>query len=213
MATKKHIKQNNTRKKGGSISSKSRSTRSKSRGFFQSPTPKSLEKTCAICLETIETKHIKTKCKHDFHKDCLIQWCENQKQHSNTKCPICRSNIQDTCDKIIPFDSTKIFQYTNIAGADNERLHKSTKKIEEFINNKEFDVNVINPNTGRSILYTLSIHADYFYDYIQKLLDNKNIHIDTNIISLITSKYISNDKIIKLFKTNKQAKKMLKEFT
>ena len=118
-------KNNKTRRKGGSkkrSTSKSRSIGSslKSRGFFQSPTPESLKNKCPICLDTIHSDHIKTKCGHDFHKDCLIQWCENQKQHISTKCPMCKRDIQETCDKIIPFNSEKIFNYTNIAGADKK---------------------------------------------------------------------------------------------
>jgi predicted CopG family antitoxin len=127
---------------------------------------------------------------------------------------MCKRDIQETCDKIIPFDSTKIFKYTNIAGADKKRKDTSTEKIKEFINNPNFDVNVENPNTGRSVLYTLT-YSDphHFYDYIKKLLENKKTKIDLDIISLLTSRYILDDEIIKLFKKNKKAKKMLKEFT
>jgi predicted CopG family antitoxin len=214
-------KKNSTRRKGGSIKrstlksrSKSPGSSVKSRGLFQSPSPESLKNKCPICLETIRSSHIKTKCSHNFHKECLIQWCENQKQHVNTKCPMCKRDIQETCDKIIPFDSTKIFKYTNIAGADKKRKDTSTEKIKEFINNPNFDVNVENPNTGRSVLYTLT-YSDphHFYDYIKKLLENKKTKIDLDIISLLTSRYILDDEIIKLFKKNKKAKKMLKEFT
>ena len=37
---------------------------------------------------------------------------------------MCKRDIQETCDKIIPFDSTKIFNYTNIAGADIKLMEK-----------------------------------------------------------------------------------------
>ena len=212
-------KKNSTRRKGGSIKrstlksrSKSPGSSVKSRGFFQSPTPESLKNKCPICLETIRSHHIKTKCSHDFHKECLIQWCENQKQHMNTKCPMCKRDIQETCDKIIPFDSTKIFNYTNIAGADKKRRSESIAKVAEFVNNPEFDVNVVNPNTGRSILYTLTLRVHAFHGSIEKLLENKKTKIDDDIIPLITSEYLSDDEIIKLFKTNKKVKKMLKEF-
>ena len=213
-------KKNSTRKKGGSIKrstlksrSKSPGSSVKSRGFFQSPTPESLKNKCPICLETIRSHHIKTKCGHDFHKECLIQWCENQKQHTNTKCPMCKRDIQETCDKIIPFDSTKIFNYTNIAGADKKRRSESIAKVAEFINNPEFDVNVVNPNTERSILYTLTLRVHAFHGSIEKLLENKKTKIDADIISLLTSRYLLDDEIIKLFKKNRKAKKMLKEFT
>ena len=144
-------KKNSTRRKGGSIKrstsksrSKSHGSSIKSRGFFQSPSPESLKNICPMCLETISSNHIKTECGHDFHKKCLIEWCENQKKKTNIICPMCRKNIQKTCDKIIPFDSTDIFKYTNIAGADKKRRSESIAKVAEFVNNPEFDVNVVN---------------------------------------------------------------------
>jgi hypothetical protein len=212
---------NRTRRKGGSkkrSTSKSRSKSKspgssiKSRGLFQSPTPESLKNKCPICLEIIRSGHIKTKCGHDFHKKCLIQWCKNQKQHAITKCPMCKRDIQETCDKIIPFDSANIFNYTNIAGASIKRRAESIAKVAEFVNNPEFDVNIVNPNTERSILYTLTLHVYTFHGSIEKLLENEKTKIDTDIISLITSKYLSDDQIIALFKKNKKAKKLLKPF-
>ena len=212
-------KNNRTRRKGGNkkrSTSKSRSkspgSSIKSRGAFQSPTPESLKNKCPICLEIIRSGHIKTKCGHDFHKKCLIQWCENQKQHAITKCPMCKRDIQETCDKIIPFDSAKIFNYTNIAGASIKRRAESIAKVAEFVNNPEFDVNVVNPRNNQPILYTLTLRAYAFHDSIEKLLENEKTKIDTDIISLITSKYLSDDQIIALFKKNKKAKKLLKPF-
>ena len=208
---------NRTRRKGGSkkrSTSKSRSKSPgsgiKSRGAFQSPTPESLKNKCPICLEIIRSGHIKTKCGHDFHKKCLIQWCENQKQHAITKCPMCKRDIQETCDKIIPFDSAKIFNYTNIAGASIKRRAESIAKVAEFVNNPKFDVNVVNPRNNQPILYTLTLRAHAFHNSIEKLLENKKTKIDTDIISLLTSTYLSDDQIIELFKQNKKAKKLLK---
>lgn len=203
-----------TRKKGGSkirSTSKSRS-RSKSRGLFQSPTPESLKDRCPMCLETISSNHIKTECGHDFHKECLLQWCENQKKKTIIKCPVCRKDIQKTCDKIIPFDSTDIFKYTNIAGADKKRRSESIAKVAEFVNNPEFDVNVVNPRNNQPILYALTLRAHAFHSSIEKLLKNEKTEIDANIISLLTSTYLSDDEIIKLFKKNKKAKKLLRPF-
>ena len=208
-----------TRKKGGSIKRSTSKNRSKTRGssiksreFFQSPTPESLKNRCPICLETIRSNHIKTKCGHDFHKECLIEWCENQKKKTNITCPVCRKDIQKTCDKIIPFDSTDIFKYTNIAGADKKRRSESIAKVAEFVNNPEFDVNVVNPRNNISILEDLTIYANAFYSSIEKLLDNKDIKIDEYLIALIQSDYHHDDKIKNLFKKNKRAKKLLKPF-
>ena len=199
---------NITRKKGGSIkgsTSKSKSPGStrKSRGLFQSPTPESLKNRCPICLEIIRSDHIKTKCGHDFHKECLIEWCENQQKKTNIKCPVCRGDIQETCDKIIPFDSTNIFKYTNIAGADKKRRSESIAKVAEFVNKPEFDVNVVNPRNNMSILEDLTIYAHAFYSSIEKLLDNKDIKIDENLLALIQRQYYNDDKIKNLFTKNR----------
>ena len=210
-------KNNNTRKRGGSkkrstSKSRSKSPGSKSRGLFQSPRPSSLEKICPICQKTIVSGHIKTPCGHDFHKQCLIQWCKVQEKKETISCPICRKNIKPTCLKIIPFDSTNIFNYTNIAGADKKRRSESIAKVTEFINNPEFDVNVVNPRNNQPILYALTIYANAFHSSIEKLLENEKTKIDADIISLLTSKYLSDDQIIELFKKNKKAKKLLKPF-
>ena len=62
---------------------------------------------CSICLENIdkgETLKVNKKfskkknsrylikCKHKFHKDCLIKWFNSAKANSD-KCPICREPI------------------------------------------------------------------------------------------------------------------------
>ena len=126
---------------------------------------------------------------------------------------MCRTNITATCEKILPFNSIDIFKYTNIAGADDKRKNNYVNKVKQFIDDPRFDVNVKDPKTYRSILYTLtSNNAYYFYDYIEKLLQSPNIVIDENIISLLTSRYITDERIIKLFKKNKQAKKLLRPF-
>ena len=136
----------------------------------------------------------------------MIEWCENQKKKTNIKCPICREDIQETCDKIIPFDSTKIFNYTNIAGADKKRRSESIAKVAEFVNNPEFDVNVLNPRNNQPILYALTLRAHAFHSSIEKLLKNEKTEIDANIISLLTSTYLSDDEIIKLFKKIRRQK-------
>ena len=212
-------KNNNTRRKGGSKKRSTSKSRSKSpgssmknRGLFQSPRPNSLEKICPICQKTIVSGHIKTPCRHDFHKHCLIQWCKVQEKKETVGCPICRKNIKPTCLKIIPFDSTKIFEYTNIAGAGIKRRSESIAKVAEFVNNPEFDVNVVNPRNNQPILYALTIYANAFHSSIEKLLENEKTKIDANIISLLTSTYLSDDQIIELFKKNKKAKKLLKPF-
>lgn len=46
-------------------------------------------KTCAICLEKIDSDYLYTDCDHSFHHGCLTKWMEEDK----TTCPLCRKNI------------------------------------------------------------------------------------------------------------------------
>lgn len=45
---------------------------------------------CPICMEAIgdQTKACRTKCGHDFHKDCLKHWLQQ-----SSCCPICRTGL------------------------------------------------------------------------------------------------------------------------
>ncbi|EOA28787.1 hypothetical protein CARUB_v10025019mg [Capsella rubella] len=48
--------------------------------------------TCAICLEKmLEFEHIydMTNCSHQFHKECVIEWMNRQKN----SCPLCRQPV------------------------------------------------------------------------------------------------------------------------
>jgi len=108
--------------------------------------------------------------------------------------------------------SLDIFKYTNIAGADDKRRKKSIAKVLEYVKRPDFDVNVKNPANGHTILYELTNNAHAFYNSIKILLQHKNIQIDLDTLGLITSEYLSDEKIIELFQTNKKAKKLLKPF-
>ena len=168
-----------------------------------------LENTCAICLERIITGNVKTKCKHNFHKKCLIGWCKSQGHLTSPPCPICRSNIKDTCKKIIPFDSQEVFRYTSIAGADDKRKTHHIEQIGTIISNPDFDVNVSNGKS--SILYELCYNtyaSRHFKHCIEHLLKHPDIVVEDNVVShLIASK---NSDIIALFKKHKKIPKSLK---
>jgi len=43
---------------------------------------------CAICRSKMKRNFVKTKCKHNFHTDCLKKWVRQGKN----SCPMCRSN-------------------------------------------------------------------------------------------------------------------------
>ena len=170
-----------------------------------------LDNTCAICLDRIISGNVKTKCKHNFHKKCLIGWCKSQ-AHLLTvlPCPICRSNIKDTCKKILPFDSHEVFRYTFIAGADDKRRNHSIEKINEIVYNKNFDVNVKN-QLGLSVLWVLSYNQSdslYFKNIIEYLLKHPKIIVDNNIVSELIA--TQNTDILALYKKHNKIPKQLK---
>ena len=58
---------------------------------------------CPICHEEYgTTKAIyKTVCNHNFHNDCLHDYCEST--NSEILCPICRSNLGYACTDVWAF--------------------------------------------------------------------------------------------------------------
>ena len=100
-----------------------RKTRSKrQRGGEDTPTieEQGLCGDCSICLKPMDNVNvlIATDCKHTFHKDCLRRWCQNQ---ANTKCPLCRGDISNTCTDL---SSTNILPRaaTATSGANGEDI-------------------------------------------------------------------------------------------
>jgi hypothetical protein len=170
-----------------------------------------LDHTCAICLERIISGNIKTKCKHNFHKKCLQGWCKSKEDLiTGAACPICRSNIKDTCKKILPFASHEVFRYTSIGLVSDKRRDYFIEQVNEIVHNKKFDVNVKN-QLGVPILSVLSYnqyHSQYFKDTIEYLLKHPKIIVDNNIVSeLIASR---NMDILALYKKHKKIPKSLK---
>lgn len=168
-----------------------------------------LDNKCAICLDRITSGSIKTKCKHNFHKRCLIGWCKHNQ--SKPTCPTCSKDIKDTCVKITPFDSHEVFRYVNNRGDSlPDRLFKQ-QKLSSIIHNKNFDVNVKNAD-GASILEVLShdktSKGSYLAD-IDDLLQDPSIEVSSDLVrSLITNK---RTKELQLFKKHKKIPKGLKE--
>lgn len=168
-----------------------------------------LDNTCAICLDRITSGNVKTKCKHNFHKGCLIGWCKSNRDKPT--CPICRSNIKDTCKKIMPFNSEEVFRYTALAGADQKRITHSLEKIDELIHNPKFDVNIKN-KWGQSLLYELSWNSynnTHFDSFVEYLLKNPEIIVPVDLISVLIAN--KNTNILALYKKHKKIPKSLKD--
>ena len=167
-----------------------------------------LRNTCAICLDRITSGNVKTQCKHNFHKRCLIGWCKNKPNEPT--CPICRADIKKTCVKITPFDSHEVFRYVNTYGDSAvDRLFKE-QKLTSIILNKNFDVNVKNAD-GDSILEVLShdrISKGSYLVNIDDLLHDTRIEVSSDLVrELIAAK---NTKVLELFKRHKKIPKALK---
>jgi len=68
------------------------------------------DKTCAICLDELNTldqrKLIELECGHDFHTSCIMKWLKQA-----DKCPLCKGTLNievisepsmtDSCDNIV----------------------------------------------------------------------------------------------------------------
>ena len=167
-----------------------------------------LANTCAICLDRITSTNVKTKCKHNFHKRCLIGWCKHTKD--TPTCPVCRGDIKNTCVKIMPFDSEDVFRYLNNEGdSHTDRIFK-IQKLAAIIHHKDFDVNVKN-NENSSILEELSYNrynngGEYMIE-IDYLLGKHSIEVSPKLVSsLIVNK---KTKILQLFKKHKKIPKSL----
>ena len=62
-----------------------------------------IKETCGICLEHLNNNDDipELVCKHQFHRNCLIELCKSQKNR-DVKCPFCRGDIVDVCVDINP---------------------------------------------------------------------------------------------------------------
>lgn len=170
-----------------------------------------LDNTCPICLDRITSKNVKTKCKHNFHKGCLLGYCNSQQSITRVPhCPICRSNITDTCKKITPFASNEIFRYTTIVGATEQQRVYRLQKIDEIIHNPKFDINV-KTQYGKSLLYELSWNKyqnAYFKDFVEYLLKKPKIIVSSQLITSLIG--INNTDMLALYKKYKKIPKSLK---
>ena len=169
-----------------------------------------LDKTCSICLDRIVSGNVTTKCKHKFHKKCLIGWCKSQSHLTAPPCPICRRNIKETCKKIMPFDSHEVFRFIPSYG---EITDIRKEQIETIMKHKDFDVNVkqylqySNHTVTFTVLESL-LATRNSADLVEYLLKQPGIEIKDEVVSrLISSR---SDNILKIFKKYKKIPKSLK---
>ncbi len=169
-----------------------------------------LDKTCSICLDRIVSGNVTTKCKHKFHKKCLIGWCKSQSHLTAPPCPICRRNIKDTCKKIMPFDSHEVFRFIPSYG---EITDIRKEQIETIMKHKDFDVNVKQylQYSNRTVTFTVLeslLATRNSADLVEYLLKQPGIEIKDEVVSrLISSR---SDNILKIFKKYKKIPKSLK---
>lgn len=169
-----------------------------------------LDKTCSICLDRIVSGNVTTKCKHKFHKKCLIGWCKGNKDKPT--CPICRKDINDTCKKIMPFDSHEAFRYTYMGLYDPSpaEISWNKQKLFSILLNPKFDPNIKDKN-GKSLLYVLSEKNKYFKEHVEYMLTaypNK-VNVSSELISeLIANR---NTEMLQLYKKYKKIPKHLKK--
>ena len=166
-----------------------------------------LDKTCSICLDRIVSGNVTTKCKHKYHKKCLIGWCKGNKDKPT--CPICRKDIKETCKKIEPFDSHEVFRYTrrliNVKPKEEDEIKEEIRNI---INHKDFDPNIKQEN-GVSLICELSqykqrnhLYKNFVEDIFKKY---SNVVIDDDVINEIISN--NNTEMINLYKKYKKIPK------
>jgi hypothetical protein len=73
---------------------------------------------CSICLEKIGTTQAiyQTPCKHNFHNDCLYNYCESPYGKSvggNIHCPVCRRYLgYETCTDVDAFKDKVLSDYS-----------------------------------------------------------------------------------------------------
>tara|TARA_B110000967_G_C18901231_1_gene575316 strand:+ start:4922 stop:5521 length:600 start_codon:yes stop_codon:yes gene_type:complete len=170
-----------------------------------------LDNTCSICLDRVISGNVKTKCKHNFHKKCLIGWCKSQSHIEAPQCPICRGNIKDTCKKIMPFDSQEVFRYTGtIYGRSDQFLENNLERMNEIIHNPRFDVNVKN-FFDESLLYELSWNkndSNRYKPIVEYLLKHPKIIVDVKLITTLIAN--NNQTMISLYKKHKKIPNHLK---
>ena len=140
-----------------------------------------LENTCAICLDRITSGQIKTKCKHLFHKGCLIGWCKSKREQPT--CPICRYNLN--ADNVSSELGGEVIAETHSNLSDNDLNPSVNYIINTLINhiNTEFtnEITVLNNNNN---------------DINNNDINNSLVESLINISTRLQNSLVNNDNVI-----------------
>jgi hypothetical protein len=92
---------------------------------------KDVDVDCPICFEPLGNEPtIETPCKHKFHRRCLRTWCTT---NFESRCPICRGNITETCNELNPEPTLRRQRPQPISFEEFTRLRGSRRPIREPI--------------------------------------------------------------------------------
>jgi hypothetical protein len=170
-----------------------------------------LETTCSICMVDFASGPgsgpgpgsgsgsgtVITNCHHKFHRKCLRAWCAVRKG-GETKCPVCRSNVDRTCAQLVPWDNSNVFhlltEFNNKllrSAVSDETTRAVASDLYRIVSDPRFDVNV-RPNAKYSdggVLNTLAdldngefTRLDLFGDSIEHMLSDKRINVHPFVI-------------------------------
>jgi len=92
---------------------------------------KDVDVACPICFEPLGNEPtIETSCKHKFHRRCLRTWCNT---NFESRCPICRQDITETCNELNPESTLRRQRPQPISFEEFTRLRGSRRPIREPI--------------------------------------------------------------------------------
>ena len=57
--------------------------------FLENPEPPEEDLLCSICLGSLNSNYVSTKCNHYYHKDCIYEWLSRK-----IICPNCKNNLK-----------------------------------------------------------------------------------------------------------------------
>jgi len=146
---------------------------------------------CVICLEEITVDTLQTtKCKHDFHEQCLQNWFNNDK---NT-CPMCRTELRPAVfSSSTDFRSNHISVLNDLFGnnfnlnlvAQQTLLNQSVGRIRSGTNPPIIDIDFDSNRNRHNISneHYLTRHNESMFDVLRH--ETSSIISDTDILQTL----------------------------